>query len=67
MRLLFDDNRAKGPLVVIGVKGESALIDGLVMAGKLELDVLDGEWEGFKIEVVENPWPDVSRALVIAG
>ena len=59
--------RVRGPVVVIGVKGDSPLIDELTAAGKLDLDGLDGRWEAFDIKVVDNPWPDVPRALVIAG
>src|SRR5690606_26347733 len=50
-----------------GVHGDSALLEELVQAGKLDLDDLDGQWEAFRIEVVENPWPTVPQALVIAG
>ena len=66
-QLVSGGHRPKGPVVMIGVIGESAQIDSLVGAGKLELDGLDGEWEGFRIKVIERPWPDVPRALVIAG
>ncbi|GAB4524413.1 MAG: hypothetical protein Kow00133_12660 [Amphiplicatus sp.] len=66
-RQASDSRRAKGPAVVIGVAGESPLIDGLVEAGKLELAGLEGQWEAFEIEVVDDPWPNVPRALIIAG
>jgi hypothetical protein len=59
--------RVKGPVVVIGVLGQSPLIDGLVEAGKLEPGDLAGQWEGFQLKVVDNPWPKVPRALVVVG
>jgi hypothetical protein len=53
--------------VVIGTVGKSALVDGLVKAGKLDVKAIAGRWEAFLSDVVEQPWPGVRRALVIAG
>ncbi len=53
--------------ILIGTVGKSALIDGLVAAGKLNVDAVRGKWEAFLIETVEHPLPGVDRALVIAG
>ena len=53
--------------VLIGTLGRSALIDGLVAAGKLNADAIRGKWEAFVIETVEHPLPGVDRALIIAG
>jgi len=53
--------------VLIGTVGRSALIDGLVAAGKLDVAAIRGKWEAFVIETVEQPLPGVERALVIAG
>lgn len=59
---------AKAPVaVLIGTVGKSALIDGLVAAGKLDVTAIRGKWEAFVIETVEKPLPGVDRALVIAG
>ncbi|MDQ5979948.1 MAG: hypothetical protein QG602_2923, partial [Verrucomicrobiota bacterium] len=59
---------AKAPLAVfIGTVGRSALIDGLVAAGKLDVTAIRGKWEAFVIETVDRPLPGVDRALVIAG
>ncbi|MEZ4697363.1 MAG: glycosyl hydrolase 115 family protein [Rhodothermales bacterium] len=55
------------PVVVIGVLGQSRIIDALVASGKVHPGELDGHWEAFHIEVVDNPWPNVPRALVIVG
>src|SRR5688572_14570880 len=35
--------------VLIGTVGKSALIDGLVAAGKLNVDAIRGKWEAFVI------------------
>jgi hypothetical protein len=53
--------------VLIGTLGHSALIDGLVRAGKLNVDEIRGQWESFLMTVVSNPLPGVQEALVIAG
>jgi hypothetical protein len=53
--------------VIVGTLGHSELVDGLVAAGKLDVSGLRGRWEGFLIELVEQPRPGLDRALVIAG
>lgn len=58
---------AGGPLIVMGVLGRSTLIDGLARAGKIAASDLDGQWEAYRQIVVEQPFPQVARALVIAG
>ena len=58
---------ASGDLVIIGVLGQSAVIDELVRAGKLDAADLTGQWEAFRRVVVERPFPKVARALVIVG
>jgi hypothetical protein len=57
----------QGPAVLAGTLGGSALIDGLVAAGKLDVRALRGAWESFVIATVEQPLPGVARALVIVG
>ncbi len=54
-------------VVLIGTIGHSALIDGLVRAGKLDITGIAGHWEMAVTTVVEHPMPGVRRALVIAG
>lgn len=53
--------------VIIGTVGKSALIDGLVRSGKLDVSAIRGKWESFVIANVGQPLPGVERALVIAG
>ncbi|MDT0676513.1 glycosyl hydrolase 115 family protein [Autumnicola musiva] len=53
--------------VIIGTVGKSKLIDDLVSNGKLNVSEIEGKWENFLIEVIENPSPGVEKALVIAG
>ena len=53
--------------VIIGTLGQSKLIDELVANNKLDVSGIKGKWENFLIEVVEKPYPNVDKALVIAG
>lgn len=54
-------------VVIVGTLGKSALVDGLVAAGKLDATPIKGKWETHLIQPVENPAPGVDRALVIVG
>jgi hypothetical protein len=59
---------AAGPsAVLIGTLGKSPLIDGLVQAGKIDLSALQGKWEAFVVQVVDQPFEGVDQGLVIAG
>ena len=66
--LLSTDNfLSKNVIIIIGTIGKSALIDQLVKAKKLKVDSLKGKWETYSIETIENPFPNVKKALVIVG
>jgi hypothetical protein len=54
-------------IVLIGTIGHGANLDNLIAAGKIDVSAIRGGWERYQIEVVENPFPSVKRALVIAG
>ena len=56
-----------GPVVLIGMLGQSKLIDELAASGKLAAGGVRGVWESFVVQVVNDPAPDVDQALVIAG
>ena len=62
-----DLDNVTGDIVLVGVLGQSPVIDGLVASGKLAAGELQGTWESFIVQVVEAPLPHLSRALVIAG
>ncbi|MGH3415408.1 MAG: glycosyl hydrolase 115 family protein, partial [Actinocrinis sp.] len=65
---LASDQIPAGALpVLVGTLGHSPLIDGLAAAGKLDVSGIAGRWETSLQQVVENPAPGVSRALVLAG
>lgn len=54
-------------VIVIGTIGKSTAIDSLVSSGKLDVASVQGKWESFVIQVVDNPFAGVAKALVIAG
>jgi hypothetical protein len=64
---LQDAGSVRGPVVVAGVLGQSASIDALVQAGKLDVTGLAGQWEAYRQVVLDRPWPGVERALVVIG
>ena len=55
------------PLVIVGVAGQSAIIDRLVADGRLSIEDLKGRWEAYRRVVVRNPFPGVPSALVVIG
>lgn len=63
---IADIAAAKGTVVIIGVVGQSPVIDGLIKAGKIDAGDVQG-WEAYRQYVVDKPLPGVARALVIAG
>jgi hypothetical protein len=66
-RVILDQFPYGEPVVIIGTIGKSKMIDGLVKSGKINVDDLKGKWETSLIQVVENPFPNIPKALVIAG
>jgi hypothetical protein len=65
---LATDGTPSGKIVVmVGTLDKSALIDGLVKAGKLKTEAVAGKWESFIITTIAQPMPGVDQALVIAG
>lgn len=54
--------------VIVGTLGRSGLVDTLAKSGKLQgLEQIRGKWESTLWQIVELPFPDVQRALVIVG
>ena len=65
--LLVDALPAALEIVLIGTLGKNPLIDSLVAQKRLAVEGIAGRWETFLIQIVEQPFPNVQRALVIAG
>ncbi|MFC2089597.1 glycosyl hydrolase 115 family protein [Bacteroidota bacterium] len=54
-------------VVIVGTLGKSPCIDELAAEGKIPAEELSGKWEKYLIKIVENPFPGIGSALVIAG
>ncbi|MCV2487693.1 glycosyl hydrolase 115 family protein [Flavobacterium sp. SH_e] len=54
-------------VVIIGTFGKSEIINQLVKNGKIDANLLQGKWEKFTTQIVENPFKGIKKALVIAG
>jgi len=53
--------------IIVGTLGKSKPIDTMVTTGKLSVNSIEGKWESFLIQVVDNPLSGINRALVICG
>ena len=53
--------------LIVGVVGQSTVLDRLKRAGKLDTRAIEGKWESALTIVVEHPLPGVRRALIVAG
>ncbi len=54
-------------ILLIGTIGKNRLIEKLIDNKKLDVSQVAGKWEASLTAVVEHPFPNVERALVIAG
>ena len=54
-------------IVLAGTLGKNPWIDKLIQNGKIRVDDIKGKWECSLIQVVQEPFEDVKRALVIVG
>jgi hypothetical protein len=61
------DSRRTETMVLIGTVGKSPLIDQLIRDKKLDVSGIQGKWESFFLQTVENPLPGIGSAIVIAG
>ncbi|KAH7018470.1 uncharacterized protein B0I36DRAFT_377655 [Microdochium trichocladiopsis] len=56
-----------GAVIIAGTIGHSALIDGLVSSGALDVSAVKGKWESYTTQVIRNASAGLEWALVIAG
>lgn len=54
-------------IVLVGTLGKNRWIDQLVKAGKIDISDFEGQWERSLTQVIENPFPGIHKALVLAG
>lgn len=60
-------SEAEDFVVIIGTLGKNKIIDQLAKEGKIDANQLQGKWEKFTTQIVENPFKGIKKALVIAG
>ncbi len=53
--------------IITGTIGKSKLIAAMIKTGKLSVDTIEGKWESFLIQIVDNPIAGINKALVICG
>ncbi len=58
---------ASKEIVLVGTLGKSPLLDKLVQDKKLDVKGIEGKWETFLIQIIEQPLPNVDQALIITG
>ena len=54
-------------IILIGSLDQSPLITKLVADKKINTTNIKGKWEAYQIQLVTNPFPNISNALVIIG
>jgi len=54
-------------VVLVGTIGKNSLIDKLIAQKRIDVSGIKGKWETHLIQVIENPFPGVEKALVILG
>ncbi|CAI7597056.1 unnamed protein product [Penicillium pancosmium] len=54
-------------VIIIGSIDSCWILKELEHSGKISISSIRGKWECFTTAVVENPFPDCERSLVIAG
>ena len=65
--ILMNASLSEDYLIIIGTLGRSSIIDQLAKEGKIDAQALNGKWEKFTTQIIENPLEGVQKALVIAG
>jgi hypothetical protein len=69
--ILIDPHQARGPLVILATLHQSPILDTLISTRKISAadltSDLENQWEAYRQIVIENPFPNVPRALLILG
>ena len=60
------EGKRKG-VILVGTIGHSPLLERLEREEKIVLDKCKNKREVYQISLIENPYPNVEKALVIAG
>lgn len=65
--IIVDDYDESDNLIIIGTINKSIFIDKVIENGKISINELENKREKFIIKSVDNPLPNIKRALIIAG
>ncbi len=57
----------QGTIVIAGSIGNNRIIDQLIDEEKIDVTDIEGKWESYKIQVLDNPTDDLDKAIVIVG
>lgn len=53
--------------IIVGTLGQSTFIDNLAKSGKIDVSGIEGKWEAYTLQVVNDVQTGIGKALVIAG
>ena len=57
----------QGYIVLVGTLGKNKAIDQLVATKRIDVSKVLGGWEQYAIDLVDNPFPGIKKALIVAG
>ena len=66
-KIIMDELPVANDLIIVGTIGRSPVIDKLIQENKINAKNVDGRWDTYALQTVDNPLPTVNRALVIFG
>lgn len=67
MRTTHSEQELDREAVIVGTIERCGPIRRLARAGKIDIRPIEGAWERYLIQTVDDPLPGVKRALVVAG
>ncbi|MCI8363855.1 MAG: hypothetical protein HFG34_02745 [Eubacterium sp.] len=65
--ILTRQSDLKGSAIIVGSIGNNDVIDSLIEKNRVEVSDIEGKWETYKIQVIENPTEQVGKAVVVVG
>lgn len=65
--ILTRQSDLKGSAIIVGSIGNNDVIDSLIEKNRVEVSDIEGKWETYKIQVIENPMDQVGKAVVVVG
>lgn len=65
--ILFDLPSQMDDVIIVGTCSGSALIHQLAESGIIDIAPIENGWEQYLLQVIDNPYPNIRKALVIAG